>query len=355
MSKDGMTLTYDGKKNTILCSGIVKEYPIGGMICEYARLHPRELKKIFDSYPERGAVYSTDNLTKAVEWLQDEMLKNNDTVTALMILTECLSGIGDLLHATPEEFKQHLEEVNREDETKPIKDYILEGTGYNKFCVDTIGGVLSYCYYVAYLHYVIFKHTFNALMKSSRKESGEDIELENEEKTLEAFGTFYGPENLQFQQIDFKIVAMEGKMVSLYTIQSSLSLLLFEVAHLIEERIQFKQCKNCGNYFIPTGRNDSIYCGYPSPQNPDKSCKVIGAQAAMAEKMKNDEATHLYRKIYMRNKMLQKRHPEDPRYSAVLKKLVQGAKRWRKKIKDGVANQAEYLEWVKTFDRRTTI
>ena len=325
MSKYGMTLTYDGKKNTILCSGIVKEYPIGGMICEYARLHPRDLKKIFDSYPERGAVYSTDNLAKAVEWLQDEMLKNNDTVTALMILTECLSGIGDLLHATPEEFKQLLEEVNGDDETKPIKDYILEGTGYNKFCVDTIGGVLSYCYYVVSLQYVIFKHTFNALMKSSRKESGEGIELENEEKTLEAFGTFYGPENLQFQQIDFKIVAIEGKMVSLYTIQSSLPLLLFEVAHLIEEGIQFKQCKNCGNYFIPTGRNDSIYCDYPSPQNPDKSCKVIGAQAAMAEKIKNDEATHLYRKIYMRNKMLQKRHPENPRYSAVLKKLVQGA------------------------------
>lgn len=184
MSKYGMTLTYDGKKNTILCSGIVKEYPIGGMICEYARLHPRDLKKIFDSYPERGAVYSTDNLAKAVEWLQDEMLKNNDTVTALMILTECLSGIGDLLHATPEEFKQLLEEVNGDDETKPIKDYILEGTGYNKFCVDTIGGVLSYCYYVVSLQYVIFKHTFNALMKSSRKESGEGIELEMKKKRL---------------------------------------------------------------------------------------------------------------------------------------------------------------------------
>lgn len=355
MSKDGMTLTYDGKKNTILCSGIVKEYPIGGMICEYARLHPRDLKKIFDSYPERGAAYSTDNLTKAVEWLQDKMLKNNDTVTALMILTECLSGIGDLLHATPEELKQHFEEVNGETETKRIKDYILEGTGYDKFCLDTIGGVLSYCYYVASLHYVIFKQTFNALMKSSRKESGEDIELESTEKTIEAFGTFYDPENLQFQQIDFKIVAMEGKMVSLYKIQSSLSLLLFEVAHLIEEGVQLKQCKNCGNYFIPTGRTDSIYCDYPSPQNPDKSCKVIGAQVAMAEKMKNDETTHLYRKIYMRNKMLQKRHPEDPRYSAVLKKLVQGAKEWRKKIKDGAASEIEYLEWVKTFDKSTNI
>ena len=42
----GLNIEFDGKKNIVMESGIIKEYPIGGLICEYARLRPTELKPI---------------------------------------------------------------------------------------------------------------------------------------------------------------------------------------------------------------------------------------------------------------------------------------------------------------------
>ena len=31
----GLAVTYNGKSYTLLCEGIVKDYPVGGLICEY--------------------------------------------------------------------------------------------------------------------------------------------------------------------------------------------------------------------------------------------------------------------------------------------------------------------------------
>jgi|GEM_PF-3245370 hypothetical protein len=117
------------------------------------------------------------------------------------------------------------------------------------------------------------------------------------------------------------------------SLKSSMSLLLFEMAHLMETGTDISKCKNCGNYFIQTGRSDAIYCEYPSPKNPERTCKEIGAQITRTEKMKKDTATRLYRNIYMRDKMLQKRHPDKKEYDTRLNQLVEGAKRWRKILK----------------------
>ena len=42
----GLRVEYDGKKNVVLAGEIIKEYPIGGLMCEYARLRPIELKEV---------------------------------------------------------------------------------------------------------------------------------------------------------------------------------------------------------------------------------------------------------------------------------------------------------------------
>ena len=47
----GMTVEFDGKKNVVMEGEIIKEYPIGGLICEYARLHPTDLKQIILDNP----------------------------------------------------------------------------------------------------------------------------------------------------------------------------------------------------------------------------------------------------------------------------------------------------------------
>ena len=49
MEMDGLLVDYDGEKNVVMYQGL-KEYPIGGMIAEYARLRPTDLKEIILSY-----------------------------------------------------------------------------------------------------------------------------------------------------------------------------------------------------------------------------------------------------------------------------------------------------------------
>lgn len=351
MEDYGMTITYDGEKNKILCQGIIKDYPIGGLVCEYARLEPAELKEVLDSYPKRESVRNIENLVEAMDWLQNKLLERYPPVIALMCLTEFNSTIFELVNMAPEEITQKLHEANEVVEAKQVRQYILKNTGADKFCVDTIGGVFSYCYFAFALQYILFKGAFHILFCTEVDETNK-TEFAQHQKKVEVILNFYGIDAIKVQQIGFRIINIEGELVSSYTIQSSLSLLLFETAHMIEKEAKIVKCKNCGHYFVVKGRTNSLYCDYPSPQNPNKTCKEIGAQIAMAEKMKNDEATHLYRTLYMRYKMLQKRHPNDATYPEVLKRLVNEAKEWRKKIKNNPDKRNEYIDWIKAFDKR---
>lgn len=343
-------VTFNGKINTILSNGIVKEYPIGGMMCEYARLKPYELKEIFDSYPDRNKPKDTEKMGEATMWLLDKLMETQDTVTALMCITEVLNGVSDLFKAKDDELRKLLNDANNDDETKKIRDFILKDTGASQFNDETIGDLLSYGYYIFALQYSIFRASFDVIMKSAEAECEGESYKGDDEATLNMFGTMYQVESLNYQHFDFKIIAMEGKFESLYSINNSLSLLLFETAHLIESETLVSKCKNCGHYFINTGRSDTVYCNYPSPQDSTRMCNEIGAQITRAEKVKNDEATKLYRRIYMRNKMLQTRHPGEAKYGDILHELVEGAKKWRKILKNSPERNQEYLDWISSYD-----
>ena len=47
----GLNVEFDGKKNIVMNDEVIKEYPIGGMICEYARLRPTEIKPLILENP----------------------------------------------------------------------------------------------------------------------------------------------------------------------------------------------------------------------------------------------------------------------------------------------------------------
>lgn len=42
----GLSVTYDGKTYTLMDPDCLREYPIGGMISEYCRLAPTEIKQV---------------------------------------------------------------------------------------------------------------------------------------------------------------------------------------------------------------------------------------------------------------------------------------------------------------------
>ena len=73
-----------------------------------------------------------------------------------------------------------------------------------------------------------------------------------------------------------------------------LQVLTFEFCRMKKENKPIKICENCGRYFIPPRRSDSIYCPAPSPQNPEKACSEVGANFRLTEKRRNDPVEREY-------------------------------------------------------------
>ena len=335
----GLNIEFDGKKNIVMESGIIKEYPIGGLICEYARLRPTELKPII---MENTYFHNTDlkeNGAQALMAFYESLLEKFGVVTAVMVLTDFSGFLADFNRANDDELKMLIEPMNEVRNTDQVKSFILEDTGIDEFGIETIGQARLTAYATYADSYVAFRHSFNMLV------SGEEFE----EDQVMAFWGLYA-ENTDFQHIDFRIMFFDNAFHSIYTVKSSMSLILFEAAHAMDAKIKFVKCKNCGNYFVPIGRSDSVYCGYPSPQDETKDCRDVGANATRAKKMKNDTLTQEYRRLYMRLKMAVKRHPESADLQERLLELTEGMKSRRKQKEDGVLSTDEILEWLSAFD-----
>lgn len=339
MSEVGLNIIFDGKYNVVMGDGDAIEYPIGGVACEYARLHPHELKK----YIMKNPYFDKTDLKKyGAEALMDFyniMKKEYGMVTAMMVVADfsnCFSEYGRLK-------KQELDEVtvtwNEEKDTDAIKSFILKDSGYTEYGTSSIGQAMLTAYSTFAYYYVAFRHIFAILVAD-----GSD-----EKAAVEEFWMMYA-EYIDFQHIDFKIINYDKGFHSLYTIQSSLSLILFEAAHALETGTKFVKCKNCGQYFVPIGRSDSVYCSYPSPQDQKKACRDVGANITRAKKLKNDVLTQEYRRLYMRLKMALKRHPENEEIEHKLYELTNGMKVRRKQREEGSLSTDSILEWLISFD-----
>lgn len=337
----GLNVEFDGKKNIVMEGSIIKEYPIGGMACEYARLHPTQIKPLIMENPYFNDIDLKENGCHALMSLYEACLEKFGVVAAVMILTDFSNFMADLNRADAEELKGLLDPLNEDRDTNQVKLFILEDTGFEEFGISTIGQTMLTAYAAYADSYVVFKHSFNMLA------SGEEYE----EDQVMAFWGLYAS-NTDFQHIDFHIIFFDDAFHSIYTVKSSLSLILFEAAHAMDAQTKFVKCKNCGNYFVPMGRSDSVYCGYPAPQDETKECRDVGANATRAKKMKNDVLTQEYRRLYMRLKMAVKRHPDDEKAQERLQELTEGMKIRRKQKEEGSLSPDTILEWIASFDNK---
>lgn len=335
----GLSVEFDGKKNVVMNGDFIKEYPIGGMICEYARLRPTEIKPFIMENPYFQDTDLNKNGGHALMSLYESLKEKFDVVAAVMVLTDISNFLADFNRANEEELSELLAPLNADKDTNKTKIFILENSGYDEFGINTIGQALLSAYAMYAVCYAAFKHCFNMLV------SGQEYE----EEQVMAFWEMYAP-NMEFQHIGFHIVFFDHAFHSIYTIESSMSLILFEAAHALDGETKFVKCKNCGEYFVPVGRSDAIYCGYPSPQEPEKACRDVGAKNTRVRKMKSDASTQEYRRMYMRLKMAVQRHPENIHLKQQLTTLTSEMKELRKKHKEGIVSLDDILEWLHVFE-----
>ena len=92
------------------------------------------------------------------------------------------------------------------------------------------------------------------------------------------------------------------KMNNVYT-SNKLSNIAFIVLEQITKNynLPIKTCKYCGRYFIPSIRQDEIYCNLINEDG--KSCREKGAKQTYKEKLDKDPVLQEYRKTYQKKFM----------------------------------------------------
>lgn len=350
----GLRVIFDKEKYDLIThDGKLKEYPIGGLICEFVRLVPADIKPIIMSCPGLKEIATRETVGTFLGELDRALQESLDPVPATIIMTELLNFTLKWF-----QFKEHNAaadgtDLKSEDSmaqgSKEIMRFVFKDTGYDGVGAETVGQLIL----TAYVHfaddYITAKHIFQSVISNEDDSEEKSREKKEEDsRAVDALLMLYG-DYMDEQHIDFKIFATNEGFQYLYTIQSTLSLLIFEMANSINKDAKFVKCANCGQYFVPEGRSDALYCTYPSPQNAEKSCRDVGAQVTRANKEKNDVTTKEYRKVYMRYKMTTKRHPEDRESAEKFRTLTSDVKEWRNRLAHGTATAEEFMEWLGGF------
>ena len=341
----GLTFLYNADgKYTLMMDNIVKEYPIGGLVCEYARLHPTEIKDVLMSCINLDKEPTAENVTAFICDFNKRLHEKFPPVQAIMICMEFANTFIEWAESQrtgrEEEFCATLEVYASNEE---VKDFIFNDTPFQDIGRETILQEALSCYVGFAANFGVTMSVFYDVVPDS--DNGDEKLRERREKLPEFYGSF-----IDFQHIDYRIIILENGLNNMYTIRSSISLLLFEVANCLKNDINFSRCPNCNKYFVAEGRSDIIYCSYPSPQNPEKTCREIGAQITRANKEKTDVVTREYRKVYMRLQMITKRHPENREARKKFDRLTAEVKEWRENLKNGTGTVEQYLSWLKEFN-----
>ena len=116
------------------------------------------------------------------------------------------------------------------------------------------------------------------------------------------------------------------------------------ILELIKNNTPIYICKNCGNYFIPSSKKNTLYCN--NIYEHGKTCQEIGAMITYNEKLKKDEINSLYRKTLSAKKMLANRNPDIPMYLEKYEQWKKDANQFKKDIKIGLKTEEEFKNWI---------
>ena len=126
-----------------------------------------------------------------------------------------------------------------------------------------------------------------------------------------------------------------------HTIESACFITLLE---LIKNNTPIYICKNCGKYFIPSSKKNTLYCD--NIYEHGKTCQEIGAMITYNEKLKKDEINALYRKTLSAKKMLANRNPDIPIYLEKYEKWKEEANKFKDDIRQGLRTQEDFKNWI---------
>lgn len=271
----GIKVYYVREKNKVFfADGSWKYYSVGGLLFEMISdeaysLTVEKSKRMIRCFPGYQMDITVNSVTDAFRWLYEAVEDES-----LPVATELFRSLF----------------------SKIIKCSLAD-EGIIMSCKN-VGELMDKCYEQYYEHMEVFSMYVMALAASnSQKADRMAVEFY---QIADRWRSAY--------QKDCKVKEKKTEVIfETSSIVTPIELLIFEYWRMYKNKRILKECENCGRFFIPKGRNDTIYCFKPSPQDPEKTCSEIGAQESRKRKRESDPIEQDYHRNYSRQNMNAKR------------------------------------------------
>lgn len=256
----GIRVYYENKKEfrnvVFFPNDAYTYYDTGGMLFELIRddaiyLVTEKTEKMIRAYPGFNTEASVESVTDGFRWLCGA-IDDEDLPVASELFRSCFNGIVQDVAARP-------------------GDYGCTGDFFLRCYDEYLPQIQAFA---AYADAVAAHNSGTA--DEFQKELAQEF-LASAEELYEVY-TRKSSVRHKNGNVTVDTVAMT----------SFLQVLVFETCRMKKEHKPIKICENCGRYFIPPKRSDSIYCPAPSPQSPEKTCAEVGANFRKTEKRRTD-------------------------------------------------------------------
>lgn len=143
---------------------------------------------------------------------------------------------------------------------------------------------------------------------------------------------------------------IENNQVSINKYNIYTSEKLSNILYLILEQIvqvpnlPIKKCQNCNKYFIPSSRQDEVYCDFEDDEG--KSCKVKGAVQTYKKLLENNPALLEYRRSYQKKIMFVARNKGNKKLKDDFDKWKKDAQVRIKLFKQGELKEEDLYKWI---------
>jgi len=163
------------------------------------------------------------------------------------------------------------------------------------------------------------------------------------------------------QRYHIEIINSKPVIIETFTSEYDAYLVCYqEFYKMVINNVSIKKCRNCGLYFIPENRIDTLYCNNQY-MNTNKTCKDIGAMKTYKNKIDMDPIYSTYNKTYQSKyaKLVKPYRSNNFKKSEALKSL----RLWQYKAKEKLSElgscngkeqkealETKFLEWLKYGD-----
>lgn len=135
------------------------------------------------------------------------------------------------------------------------------------------------------------------------------------------------------------------KKHNIYTSEKLSNILYVVLEQIVQApNLPIKQCQNCGKYFIPSSRQDEVYCQFPDEKG--KTCKEKGALETYKKNLENVPALLEYRRSYQKKIMIVSRNKENKQLKKDFDKWKKEAQAKIKLFKQGKLEEEKLYNWM---------